>query len=172
MDSELTDSIPGTQTAQSIVSLLDPLESIFEMAGYWKRSSSHFEPYANRSARALTLSVFPSLCRFHSLLSFGFNWFDTKIHHFLSLWSLEQFLLLTQWDLPLFLQSVKKTFFLVQSLSAVHSDSISWNSLSVQYSLLQEQRSNLEVSSCHFLHVKCQKCCPSSTFSLLLSYSA
>ena len=120
------------------------------MAGYWKRSSNQLELHSNRTPRALTLSLLPSLCRFHALLSFSYNWYDTKMHHFLSSWSLEQFLLLTQWDLPIFLESVKKTFFLVQSLYVVHSDNNSWNSLPVQYNLLQEQRNNLEVSLNHF----------------------
>jgi len=57
---------------------------------------------------------------------------------------LEQFLLLTQWDLPIVLEAVKKTFSFVQLLCVVHDDSNSWNSLSLRYRSLQEQRNKLE----------------------------
>ena len=145
MDSNLTEGVPGTRTVQLLISLFDPLDSILEMAGYWKRSSNQIELHSNRAPRALTLSILPSLCRLHALLSFSLNWFDTKMHHFLASWSLEPFLLLMQWDLPIFLESVKKTFFLVHTLCIVHDDSGSWNSLSVHYGHLQELRNNLEV---------------------------
>lgn len=147
MDSELTEGVPGTHTVKLLISVFDPLDSIFEMAGYWKRPSNQPELHSNRAPRAPTLSLLPSLCRLHALLSFSVNWFDTKMHHFLASWSLEQFLLLMQWDLPIFLESVKKTFFLVQSLCVVQDDSGGWNSLSVQYGRLQEKRNNLEVST-------------------------
>lgn len=147
MDTDLTGGVPGTQTVQQLISLFDPLDSIFEMAGYWKRSSNQSEPHSNRTPKALTLSLLPSLCRLHALLSFSSNWFDTKMHQFLASWSLEQFLLLMQWDLPIFLESVKKTLFLVQTLCVVQDDSSSWNSLSVHYGRLQEQRNSLEVGS-------------------------
>lgn len=147
MDTDLTGGVPGTQTVQQLISLFDPLDSIFEMAGYWKRSSNQSEPHSNRTPKALTLSLLPSLCRLHALLSFSSNWFDTKMHQFLASWSLEQFLLLMQWDLPIFLESVKKTLFLVQTLCVVQDDSSSWNSLSAHYGRLQEQRNSLEVGS-------------------------
>lgn len=145
MDSNLTEGVPGTRTVQSLISLFDPLDSIFEMAGYWKRFSNQSELHSSRVPRALTLSLLPSLCRLHALLSFSLNWFDTKMHHFLASWSLEQFLLLMQWDLPIFLAAVKKTYILVQALCIVQDDSGSWNSLSVHYASLQEQRNDLEV---------------------------
>lgn len=145
IDNNLTEGVPGTRTVQSLISLFDPLDSIFEMAGYWKRSSNQTELHSSRAPRAITLSLLPSLCRLRALLSFSLNWFDTKIHHFLASWSLEQFLLLMQWDLPIFLDSFKKTFFLVQTLCIVQDDSGSWNSISVHYDHLQEQRNNLEV---------------------------
>lgn len=144
MDSNLTDGVPGTQTVCSVIKLLDPLDSIFEMTTYWKRSSGQTEPHTNRRSTLLSLSL--SLCRLHALLSFSLNWFDTKVHQFLGSWSLEQFLLLTQWDLPIVLESVKKTLSLIQVLCVVHDGSNSWNSLSLHYQRLQEQKNKLEVS--------------------------
>lgn len=146
-DSDLTGGVPGTRTVQQLISLFDPLGSIFEMAGYWKRSSNQSELHSNRAPKALTLSLLPSLCRLHALLSFSLNWFDTKMHQFLASWSLEPFLLLMQWDLSIFLESVKKALFLVQTLCVVQDDSSSWNSLSVYYDRLQEQRNSFEVGS-------------------------
>ena len=150
MDSNLSDGVPGTQTVCSVIKLLDPLDSIFEMTTYWKRSSRHPEPLTSRSPRSAMLSLSLSLCRLHALLSFCLNWFDTKVHQFLASWSLEQFLLLTQWDLPIVLESVKKTLSLIQLLCVVHDDSNSWNSLSLHYQCLQEQRDKLEVSLTDF----------------------
>lgn len=69
------------------------------------------------------------------------------MHQFLASWSLEPFLLLMQWDLSIFLESVKKALFLVQTLCVVQDDSSSWNSLSVYYDRLQEQRNSFEVGS-------------------------
>ena len=147
MDSDLTGGVPGTRTVQQLISLFDPLDSIFEMAGYWKRSSNQSELHSNRTPKALTLSLLPSLCRLRALLSFSLNWFDTKMRQFLASWSLEQFLLLMQWDLPIYLESVKKALLLVQTLCVVQDDSNSWNSLSVHYGHLQEQRNSFEVGS-------------------------
>ena len=147
LDSDLTAGVPGTRTVQQLISLFDPLDSIFEMAGYWKRLSNQSELHSNRTPKAITLSLLPSLCRLHALLSFSLNWFDTKVHQFLASWSLEPFLLLLQWDLPIFLESVKKAVFLVQTLCVVQDDTNSWTSLSVQYGCLQEQRNSFEVGS-------------------------
>lgn len=146
LDSDLAEGVPGTQTVYSMIKLLDPLDSIFELTSYWKRVSSQPELHPNRSPRPTTLSLLLSLCRLHALLSFSLNWFDTKVHQFLASWSLEQFLLLTQWDLPVFLETLKKTFGLLQLLCVVSDDSKSWNSLSLHYQHLQEQRNKLEVS--------------------------
>ena len=146
LDGVLTDGVPGTRTVYSMIRLLDPLDSIFEMTTYWKRSSSQPDPHFSRGPRLVTLSLSPSLCRLHALLSFSVNWFDTKMHQFLASWSLDQFLLLMQWDLPIVLESVKKTFSLVQLLCVVHDHSNGWNSLSLHYHRLQDQRNKLEVS--------------------------
>jgi len=146
LDSDLKVGFPGTRTVQHLISLFDPLDSIFEMAGYWRRLSNQSELHSNRTPKALTLSLLPSLCRLHALLSFSLNWFDTKMHQFLASWSLEQFLLLMQWDLPIFLESVKKAVFLVQAC-VVQDDSNSWNSFSLQSGRLQEQRNSFEVGS-------------------------
>ena len=147
MNGNLTDGIPGTQTVCSIIKLLDPLDSIFEMTSYWKRTSNQPEPFSSRGPRVTTLMLSPSLCRLHALLSFSLNWLDTKMQQFLASWSLAQFLLLMQWDLPIILESVKKTFSLIQLL-CVHDDSTNWNSLSLHYHHLQEQRNKLEVGTC------------------------
>ena len=146
MDGNLADGVPGTQTVHSIIKLLDPLDSIFEMTTYWKRSSSQADFHSSRGPRSTITSLLPSLCRLHALLSFSLNWLDTKIHQFLASWSLEQFLLLTQWDLPIALEAVKKSFSFIQLLCVVHDDSNSWKSLSLRYRSLQEQRNKLEVS--------------------------
>lgn len=163
MDSDLTVGVPGTRTIQQLISLFDPLDSIFEMAGYWKRSSNQPELHSNRVPKTLTLSLLPSLCRLHALLSFSLNWFDTKMHQFLASWSLEQFLLLMQWDLPIFLESVKKALLLVQTLCVVQDDSNSWNSLSVHYGRLQEQRNSFEVGS--------QRTFPDFTYTLCFTHN-
>ena len=146
-NSDLIGGVPGTRTVQQLISLFDPLGSIFEMAGYWKRSSNQSDLHSNRASKALTLSLLPSLCRLRALLSFSLNWFDTKMHQFLASWSLEPFLLLMQWDLPIFLESVKKALFLVQTLCVVQDESSCWNSLSVHYGCLQEQKNSFEVGS-------------------------
>jgi len=163
MDSDLTVGVPGTRTIQQLISLFDPLDSIFEMAGYWKRSSNQPELHSNRVPKTLTLSLLPSLCRLHALLSFSLSWFDTKMHQFLASWSLEQFLLLMQWDLPMFLESVKKALLLVQTLCVVQDDSNSWNSLSVHYGRLQEQRNSFEVGS--------QRTFPDFTYTLRFTHN-
>jgi len=163
LDSDLAGGVPGTRTVQQLISLFDPLDSIFEMAGYWKRSSKQSELHSNRTPKALRLSLLPSLCRLHALLSFSLNWFDTKMHQFLASWSLEQFLLLMQWDLSIFLESVKKALFLAQTLCVVQDDSSSWNSLSVHYGRLQEQKNSFEVGS--------QRMFPDFTFTSHLTHN-
>lgn len=144
MSDDLEDGVPGTRTVCSMITLLNPLNSILEITTYWKRPSSQSEPHSSKSFRSTRLALSLCLCRLHALLSFTLNWFDIKLHHFLSSWSLEQFLLLTQWDLLTVLESVKKTFNLVQLLCVVHDDSNSWNSLSLHYKQLQEQQKQLE----------------------------
>ena len=142
---QLTDGVPATRTVCAMIRLLDPLDSILEMTSYWKRSSNQPDPLSNRVPRVLALTLTPSLCRLHALLSFALNWLDTKMHQFLTSWYLEQFLLLVQWDLPIILESFKKTFSFIQLLCVVHDHNNNWNSLSLHYHHLQEQKSKLEV---------------------------
>lgn len=145
LNDNVKDGVPGTQTVRSMIALFDPLSSIFEMTSYWKQPLSQSEPRGCKIIRSMALSLSQSFCRLHALLSFSLNWFDTKVLHFLASWSLQQYLLITQWDLLIFLESVKKTFNLVQLLCVVLEDSNCWNSISLHYQQVQELVSKLEV---------------------------
>ena len=145
LNDNVKDGVPGTQTVRSMIALFDPLSSIFEMTSYWKQPLSQSEGHACKIVRSTAVTLPQSFCRLRALLSFSLNWFDTKLLHFLASWSLQQYLLITQWDLLIFLESVKKTFNLVQLLCVVHEDSSSWNSISLHYQQVQELVSKLEV---------------------------
>ncbi|XP_074611734.1 uncharacterized protein LOC141866194 isoform X1 [Acropora palmata] len=144
LNDNVKDGVPGTQTVRSMIALFDPLSSIFEMTSYWKQPLSQSEGHACKIVRSTAVTLPQSFCRLRALLSFSLNWFDTKLLHFLASWSLQQYLLITQWDLLIFLESVKKTFNLVQLLCVVHEDSSSWNSISLHYQQVQELVSKLE----------------------------
>ena len=144
-ESNLAEGVPGTKTIRSLIKLFDPLNNVFEMVGYWKHPPNQLEPLFSGTPKGLTISLHPSLCRLAALLSFGINWVNTKLHLFLASWSLEPFLLLTQWDLPILLQSVSTSLSLLHPLCSVAIESGTWNSATICYGLLLEQRNKLEV---------------------------
>ena len=113
-----------------MLSLLEPLHSVFQSASQWKSISgnlleSHSSQIHHHSNKTQLSSLLPIVTRLHALLSFCLYWFDTKIRQFLSAWSLEPMLLLTQWELPLFTDGINKTLALAQPLCTRDMPSLS-----------------------------------------------
>ena len=141
----LAEGCPATSTVQAVTALLQPLNSIFEVTRYWKQHTTWQEPVSSRTPKLPGVSLLPSVFQLQSLLTFCLSWLNTRINYFLSSWSLEPFLLLTQWDLPSLLTSAKKTVKLLQPLCSGQGGENGWNSLQTQFDEVKDTLGKLEV---------------------------
>jgi hypothetical protein len=110
----IVDGVSSTKSTSLMVQACSVFQHFFAMASYWEEFTSR--DTSLHSSASPTVRIEDVFDRFGLFLNYCIFWFTTKVKQFLASWTLQQFLLVSQYEMKIVLKSVNTTLQLMEQM--------------------------------------------------------
>ena len=110
----IVDGVSCTKTAGLMVQACSVFQHFFTTASYWEEFTDGRT--TSRSPASLPVRVKDVFDGFGLFLNFCIFWFTTKLKQFLASWSLQQYFVVSQYDMSLLMKAVNATLQLMEQM--------------------------------------------------------